>query len=326
MATVLVGGGLGLYCHHLSQRSWPSRYRDNEDRLLQIYDFIAAQSRQRGLTEPRIAVDHISDSLYPHVMRPVIYERQGLLLKPRDLRGAMVPTLLVVSEREALACLHQCDFAIVTTGTSYPESQLYPFERSIQQLRPRLTRVCETYFRPVGRFSIYGRDVTVYMRPTVTGCDDAGGNERECAPSAPRRKTSRLDYAYLKHLETPYGVEEVEGQPFFWMGQGATTLQVMSSRAGFLTVGGRFLPGPSLPGRYVRHVRVQTNAGFDRTVTLDAAEQSFAVPVAAGISTITLTAVDSPTLAPLSNGDRRWLLVGVRELWIKLQQPPAQTD
>jgi hypothetical protein len=168
LAALLVGGGLGLTFHRLSQQSWPSQYRHHEEQLLQVYDVIAQQSQQRGLTAPRIAVDHISDCLYPHVMRPSIYERHGVLLKPLDLRGQMVPTLLAVTEQEALAGLRQSDFAILTTGTTYPESQLYPFERSVQQLRPSLTKVCETDFRPVGRFHIYGRDVVVYVRPAST--------------------------------------------------------------------------------------------------------------------------------------------------------------
>jgi hypothetical protein len=167
LATGAVSGGLGLYFHQLGQRSSAGLHPDNEAELLRVYDVIAGRCRQTGLKAPRIFEDNISDTLYPYVMRPAIYERHGVLLRPLNLRGCVAPSLLAMSDQETLDCLRKSDFVILTTGTAFPEGQPYPFDRSIQQLRPRLKEVCEAEFTPLGPFHIYGRDVMIYERPTL---------------------------------------------------------------------------------------------------------------------------------------------------------------
>jgi hypothetical protein len=169
LAAALVVGGLGLYSRQLRHRSWPSRHPDNEAELLGVYDLIARKCLQAGVTAPRIFVDNISDTLFQGTMRPAIYERHGALLMPLSSCGA---GLFAVTEQEALAGLHQSDFVILTTRTLFPENQLFPFDRSMQQLRPRLTQVCGACFVPLGQFYIYGRYVVIYMRPALAArCD-----------------------------------------------------------------------------------------------------------------------------------------------------------
>jgi hypothetical protein len=127
----------------------------------------------------------------------------------------------------------------------------------------------------------------------------------------------RADMPMILHLETPYGIEQFAGRPFFWMGQGDTMITVHSSRAEVMELVAQFVLGPSLPGTDPRQVRVQTDMGYQETVMVGSGEQALAVPLGRGTTRIVLTALDRPVVSPLPGGDPRTLLLGVGGLYVR---------
>ncbi|MFL5801277.1 MAG: hypothetical protein ACJ8CR_05995, partial [Roseiflexaceae bacterium] len=125
-------------------------------------------------------------------------------------------------------------------------------------------------------------------------------------------------WALLEQVQNRYGVQQLKGEPFFWMGKEPTQLQVYAIQAGRLTLQARFQPGPSLPGTTVRRVLVESDTGHREEISIAVGEQRIEVPVPPGLTTISLTALDTPTLTKLANGDRRTLLLGVQGLTVRL--------
>jgi hypothetical protein len=130
------------------------------------------------------------------------------------------------------------------------------------------------------------------------------------------------DLAMIAHITNPYDLEPRDGT-FFWMGRGLTRVDVLAARAGTVRLSARFHPGPSLPGASTRTLRVHADAGPDRDVVVGEGPDGFPVPVRAGVNHILLQVIEQPTLTCLPNGDRRSLLLGVRDLAVALEPEPA---
>lgn len=125
-------------------------------------------------------------------------------------------------------------------------------------------------------------------------------------------------WAVIQKLQNSNGLETLDGQPFFWMGDAPTSLQVFAGQAGQLELRGTFILGPSLAGVSSRQVLIENGYGYQEIIQLAAGEQRLALPVVAGQNTITLTALDRPNQATLPNGDTRTLLLGVKKLSAQL--------
>jgi hypothetical protein len=123
--------------------------------------------------------------------------------------------------------------------------------------------------------------------------------------------------AVVEQVQNLYGVQQRDGEAVFWMGQEPTKLHVSALQAGTLTLQANFRPGPSLPETSVRRVMVEST-GYREEVSLGEGEQQISLPVQAGMSTITLTVLDTPTVAKLANGDKRTLLLRVQGLTVWL--------
>jgi hypothetical protein len=124
--------------------------------------------------------------------------------------------------------------------------------------------------------------------------------------------------ATLVQVQNPYGIEQLDGEPFFWMGREPTKIQVYALHAGQLALQARFLPGPSLPETGIRRVLVESDTGHREQVSITRGEQRIKVPVQSGTTTITLTVLDTPTVAKLASGNPRTLLLGVQRLTVRL--------
>jgi hypothetical protein len=118
----------------------------------------------------------------------------------------------------------------------------------------------------------------------------------------------------VEEIVNENGLEQVGGEPFFWMGKGTTKVMIQSSRAGHLILEAGFTPGPSLPGVALRRVHVTTDHGHDSIVKILAGRQSLQVPIPQGRTVVSLTPLDLPTVRTLPNGDSRPLLLGVHGL------------
>jgi hypothetical protein len=119
-------------------------------------------------------------------------------------------------------------------------------------------------------------------------------------------------------LENQNGLETVDGERFFWIGQGDTILEVLTSTGGVLHLVGAFLPGPSVTDRTGRKLLVMTDAGYQSQLTLLGGNRSISLPVPAGATKITLRPLDKPTKTVLPNGDTRPLILGVKGLTVRL--------
>jgi hypothetical protein len=126
------------------------------------------------------------------------------------------------------------------------------------------------------------------------------------------------DPATLEQVQNPYGVEPHTGEPLFWMGSAPTKIRVYALRAGQLSLQARFMPGPSLPETKLRRVLVQSDTGYLAHVSITGGEQRIELPIQPGMTTITLTVLDTPTVAKLASSDKRILLLGVKGLTVRL--------
>jgi hypothetical protein len=120
-------------------------------------------------------------------------------------------------------------------------------------------------------------------------------------------------------IDNPNGLETVDKQSFFWIGQGDSKISILSGEAGQLRLTATFLLGPSAPDLNTRRVLVSTNHGDRQTVIVGNGLQSILTPIRVGTTIITLRALDRPSVARQSNGDTRPLMLGVQGLRVALK-------
>jgi hypothetical protein len=129
--------------------------------------------------------------------------------------------------------------------------------------------------------------------------------------------------AVIARIDNPNGLETYEGQSFFWIGQGDTTVLVRTRGVGELRLGAHFLMGPSLPGINTRRLLVATDTGYKSEVVLTGGEQKISVPALHPHTVVTLTSQDTPSVAVTGNKDTRPLLVGVKGIHVELDKAAA---
>ena len=128
----------------------------------------------------------------------------------------------------------------------------------------------------------------------------------------------RAGWILVNSVRNANGIEDWEGEPGLWLGQGDTEIHLIANRDGRVGLSGHFVPGPSLPETSVRRLMVRTDRGYEKEETFirEGVDLIF-VPVAEGTNTIVLHTLDKPTVAQLPNGDTRPLLLGVKGLRVE---------
>jgi hypothetical protein len=121
-------------------------------------------------------------------------------------------------------------------------------------------------------------------------------------------------------LENKYGLEQLGGEPFFWMGQEDTSIQLIASRSGIASLNASFILGPAEPDRPTRTLLVSNGAGYSQRLLLTSGARDILLPVRAGPNTITLRVLEPPTNPRYSNGDPRLLMLGVQRLQLAMSQ------
>jgi hypothetical protein len=129
--------------------------------VLALYDAIGEHSRRRHWPAPRVSTDRLADFLHPGLVPAVVYERQGLLLA---YNGGLGSRIFALTEPEALGLAAGSDFVVVTDDG--PDLSIFPFERSMRAIRPALRRLCEERFARLGDYRFFGRQATLYARPS----------------------------------------------------------------------------------------------------------------------------------------------------------------
>ena len=124
-------------------------------------------------------------------------------------------------------------------------------------------------------------------------------------------KIDRPDFLFLL-ISNRYGVEKWNGKIGFWIGKDKTMITVISSADAQVEFSANFIPGPSLPEKPSRDLRITSNNGPGSNIYSVANEKKgFAFQVNRGENLISIEAIDQPTLAQLPNGDTRILLIGL---------------
>jgi hypothetical protein len=128
-------------------------------------------------------------------------------------------------------------------------------------------------------------------------------------------KIAGQGWTLLLGIQNANGIEDWSGETGFWLGEGHTDVDLLSSKTGDATITAEFTPGPSLPDVPDRRFRLQVGQAFTLTTTIpNSGLQSFTIPVVAGLNHFSLSALDRATLRELPSGDARALILGVRGL------------
>jgi hypothetical protein len=136
----------------------------------------------------------------------------------------------------------------------------------------------------------------------------------------------------VRHIDNRNGLEQVDGRPFFWMGDGDTIITVEANEAGTVRLAAEFVLGPSVTNGAARHLAITTGRGHRSQITLGSGRGSIVAPVRAGENRIVLRPLDSPDKAMTGAGDRRPLVLGVRDLQVLFDRaddaglPPAARE
>jgi hypothetical protein len=140
--------------------------------------------------------------------------------------------------------------------------------------------------------------------------------------------TSRISALVdMVNVENQNGLEQVGGQPFFWLGGAPARVHLVSSTTSVLIKADLGI-GPSLgPAETTRRLRIAVDAtGFSQTIVVGNGPVEIPVVVPIGNTDIVLEALDRPTIPVQPNGDGRPLVLGVRNLTAESPQTNCQSE
>ncbi len=163
-AAILVGG-IVLQVDRVSRPQYaPAARADLEaaSRMaIDIGDYLA-----RGqFAKPRWGTDTIMDALASGTAEVFYYEQRGVWLGIQPGMGH-APIDFSYTVDELLDQAASGDVLVLTSpGAGGPAR--YPLEQSLQAARPRLRELAERELIPLGQYRMFGRDVTVFVRPSV---------------------------------------------------------------------------------------------------------------------------------------------------------------
>ena len=162
LASASVACGIGLSVHEdKSPTAWRP-YRTIGREVAPLYESLASHaSRQAGADAPSISIDWVCDYLCPFAMTASIYERDRVFL---DLKPRLGSTIMAVTEDDAYAMVKDSDFVILSENAP-PTTSCYPFDQSMEQLRPKLRAFCDDNYTLLERVHVQDRDLLLYMRP-----------------------------------------------------------------------------------------------------------------------------------------------------------------
>jgi hypothetical protein len=134
------------------------------------------------------------------------------------------------------------------------------------------------------------------------------------------------DTAQIREIQNSNGLESWLGrEPFFWMSDRDTILDVSSSAAGVARFTATLVPGPSLVDRSRARLAI-SSAGVKLQEGLDWGPIQIDIPVQAGSNRISIRALgrSGPNIA--APGDPRVMTIGVRNLQASYRTTPENKD
>ncbi len=131
-------------------------------------------------------------------------------------------------------------------------------------------------------------------------------------------KLKKARWILITGIQNGNGLEIVDGEPFFRLGNGDTEIRLLSTSNGTAVIHGEFILGPSLPDKPERQLLVLTDKGYQSYITISKnGPQTISVPIDAGKVRIILRPLDKPSVAIVGK-DPRPLLLGVSRLTVRL--------
>lgn len=158
-AAVLVT--IGVFARSQRETAYPPSVQEDIRRVNTLADQIFTRSQAAGLKPPRISVDYVTDAFDAHAFRVIVYERKRVWI-PFDIRlptGIGEPADALVMER-----LKESDFVFLTENDA---AGVYPFDKKLATLRPKLREWCDINLRGVERFTLLGRPMVLYQRREI---------------------------------------------------------------------------------------------------------------------------------------------------------------
>lgn len=173
--TVGISTQLSAYASH----GVMTQNRPDIESVLALYDRITDDCQAIGQTSSMMAFDCMADDLNSSVLEVEAYERHGVLLKPGE---TMAKTIGPVAAEELTRDLALADFVLLSEHPAPPPGGFeYPFETSVRQAKPQLLDYCRKNLLEEGHASLFGRDITLYIRPelAIEGLTDDGWITRD---------------------------------------------------------------------------------------------------------------------------------------------------
>lgn len=154
--------GLSNYSFRMLNPPYSKEFISESKELNLVVDVIYDKIINSGLKEPKIASDQVTDFLDAQIFRVMIYERKNVWL-PLVMT---LPTGIFKEDPQLLLNrLYQSDFVFLTDSTAIAGA--FPYDKQMRILYPELQRYCESNMKLVGKFHFFGRDVSLYSKPSL---------------------------------------------------------------------------------------------------------------------------------------------------------------
>lgn len=154
--------GFSNYAFRILNPPYSKNFMSESKQLNLVVDFIYDKIINSGLKEPKIASDQVTDFLDAQIFRVIIYERKNAWL-PLVMT---LPTGIFEEDPQLLLNrLYQSDFVFLTDNTAIVGG--FPYDKQMRTLYPVLQRYCESTMKLVGKFHFYGRDISLYSKPSL---------------------------------------------------------------------------------------------------------------------------------------------------------------
>ena len=126
-----------------------------------LADTIFARARAAGLARPRVGTDHITDCLDGQVLRVICYERKHVWV---SFDMTLPISIAEAPEADIMERLARSDFVFLSDAGYVG---IYPYDRQMRALHPRLRAWCDEHLRLVDRFQLFGRSMMLYQRREI---------------------------------------------------------------------------------------------------------------------------------------------------------------
>jgi hypothetical protein len=171
LAFVAVAAGLASQVRFHSRHHFWAQHRADAEQVVALHDAIVKYSSEYELKAPSYATDMVVDYLFADAINAWAYEKHNLLLGTNQCVGG---DLMQVDEKFILDGIRKSDIVVLSNGSAYAQS-VYPFNRRMETLRPRVRAYCEQELIHVKSFLVRDSNLELYVRPQVVVHGESGG-------------------------------------------------------------------------------------------------------------------------------------------------------